>query len=135
MLVTQDGEPREDALVCAMSDEGTYDYDYTDSDGLVTFGVDTTEDLSLYLTVTGRNLIPYEGSIDVYEVGAPVDTGEPIPDDSSEPDTGEREQPPPGIAHGGACGCGGGLPAAGPFVFLLLPLWLRRRSRDAGRPA
>ncbi len=128
VLVTQDGTPREDVLVCAMSDEGTYVYDTTDSDGLVSFSVDTSDDEDLYLTATGRNLQPYEGSIEVYEVGAPVDTGDPPIDDTDPPDIpDDTDRPPTGVAPGGHCGCASPVAPAGPLALLLLPLWLRRR--------
>ena len=129
VLVSQDGVPRGDVLVCAMSDEGTYVYDTTDSDGLVSFSVDTTGDVDLYLTATGRNLLPYEGSIEVYEVGAPVDTGDPPIDDTDPPDIpDDTGKPPIGVAPGGHCGCAAPAAPVAPLALLLLPLWLRRRE-------
>jgi len=132
VLVTQDGVPREGVLVCAMSDEGTYAYDYSDNDGRVAFSVDTTEDIDLYLTATGRNLMPYEGSIEVYEVGAPVDTGDPPVDDTSDPDIpDDTDRPPVGVAPGGSCGCAAPALPAAPLALLLLPVWLRRRREGS----
>jgi uncharacterized protein (TIGR03382 family) len=94
----------------------------------VSFDVDTSGDVKLYLTATGRNLYPFEAEIEVYEEGAPVDTGEPT-DDTGDPDIpDDTDRPPTGVAPGGQCGCGApGLPAAAPFALLLLPLWTRRR--------
>ncbi len=130
VLISKDGVPLEGVRVCAMSDEGTYETDTTDSDGLVSFSVDTSDDVDLYLTATGRNLNPYEGAIEVYEVGAPVDTGEPdIPDDTDEPDIpDDTDRPPTGVAPGGQCGCAAPAAPVAPLALLLLPLWLRRRD-------
>ena len=129
VLVTQDGVPREGVLVCAMSDEGSYAYEYSDNDGLVSFSLDTSDDLDLYLTATGRNLLPYEGAIEVHETGAPVDTGDPPIDDTSDPDIPEdTDRPPIGVAPGGHCGCASPLAPIAPLALLLLPLWLRRRQ-------
>ncbi len=128
VLVSQGGVPREGVLVCAMSDEGSYAYEYSDDDGLVSFSIDTSQDVELYLTATGRNLYPYEGNIQVYEVGAPVDTGDPPLDDTSDPDIpDDTDRPPVGIAPGGTCGCVSPAVPAAPLALLLLPLWLRRR--------
>ena len=129
VLITQQGEPRQGALVCIMSEEGSYAWEYTDSDGVASFDIDTSADLELSLTVTGRDLQPVESEIAVYEGGSPVDTRQtPVVDTG---DSGpEQEQPPDAIPLGGVCGCGGGALSASPLAFLLLPLTILRRRRE-----
>jgi hypothetical protein len=130
--VTQEGVPRAGVRVCAMSDEGSYAVEESDADGLVSFELDTTRDRLLHLTATGRNLLPFEGEIPVYEGGLGPDTAEPA-DDTGEPDASDDTSlGDPGVAPGGACGCGGGATAARPLGLLLLPMLLGRR-RDGGR--
>jgi hypothetical protein len=129
--VSREGVPRAGALVCVMSDQGTYAWDKTGADGSVTFEVDTTADEGLYLTVTGRDLIPHEGTIAVYTSSAtPVDTGE-APDDSDEPDVDTGEYRPPSLEVGGRCGCSNARATWAPMTLFLLPLWLRRRTTGA----
>ncbi|MFH1465509.1 MAG: C25 family cysteine peptidase [Pseudomonadota bacterium] len=135
VTVRLDGAPRQGAQVCVMSDEGTYAWDKTGADGTVVFDLDTTADSGLYLTVTGHNLIPYEGTVSVYTAGAePVDTGEPHVD-TEEPDVDTGDGTPPGLTVGGRCGCSSGRGALAPLALFLLPLWLRRRDGAARRSA
>lgn len=59
------GEPVESALVCIVLDDILYKYDYTSAQGDLTFGLDTLAPGTIDVTVTGRNLKPYEGIIEV----------------------------------------------------------------------
>jgi len=65
VTVTAAGAAREGAVVCVMSDEGTYEVVSTDEAGHAVFSLDTAEDQGLYVTVTGRNLRPYEGEMSI----------------------------------------------------------------------
>ncbi len=145
VLVSQEGHPRQGALVCVMSDGGTYSYGYTDAEGLVTLSVDTMEDEFLYITATGRNLMPYEGQIaiggepvkDTSEPDEPedTDTEEDTDDEPDSPNNPDQEQDE-GISSGGTCGCHPGLAPLSPLpLLLLLPALARRRepSRRAER--
>ncbi len=133
VLVSEGGRPREGVRICVMSDEGSYAWGRSGPDGVVSFELDTSADLGLYLTATGRNLQPVETTIEVYEGGAPRDTG----DSGDQQDTGtpeipdDTDRPPTGIAPGGACGCASARAPLPPLVLLLLPLWSRRRRRSA----
>lgn len=63
--VTSGGAPVPDALVCVMSDDdpGTYHVGYTDAAGNILFGLSVAVPGALInVTVTGRNLRPYEGA-------------------------------------------------------------------------
>ncbi len=63
--VSAAGSPCDGAVVCVMSDEGTYAWAETNEDGCASFDLDTAEDEGLYVTVTGRNLRPYEGTMTI----------------------------------------------------------------------
>lgn len=63
MLVTVelDGEPVEDALVCATAGDEVHSAAVTDSSGAVDLHVEPVAAETVHVTVTGRNLHPYEG--------------------------------------------------------------------------
>ena len=65
VTVSAAGAARAGAVVCIMSDEDTYEVVETGEDGCAPFSLDTTEDDELYITVTGRNLRPYEGTLSI----------------------------------------------------------------------
>ncbi len=73
VTVTVAGAAREGAVVCVMSDEGTYDVVHTDAAGQALFSLDTSADEGLYVTVTGRNLRPYEGTASIAGSAPPGD--------------------------------------------------------------
>jgi hypothetical protein len=58
-------EPVESALVCVMLYDVLYEYGYTSEHGDIVFYLDTVAPGMMDLTVTGRNLKPYEGVIEV----------------------------------------------------------------------
>jgi hypothetical protein len=62
--VRMGGEPVESALVCIVLDDVLYKCDYT-IHGDIVFHLDTLVPGMMDVTVTGRNLIPYEGVIEV----------------------------------------------------------------------
>ncbi len=65
VAVSVDDNPVADALVCVMSNQDTsvYYVGHTNSAGEVLFNLQTTQPGdSLYVTVTGRNLLPYLGA-------------------------------------------------------------------------
>ncbi len=57
--------PVESALVCVVFDTIVYEYDYTSSEGQVTFNFETPDPGYMYVTVTAKNKIPYIDSIPV----------------------------------------------------------------------
>lgn len=72
VLVLKQDEPLRDAQVCVVQDTNVYDYGYTSESGEIVFFF---EDNSLMpgnmdITVTGRNLVPYEGFITIADTGA-----------------------------------------------------------------
>ena len=69
VMVTMNSAPFESALVCIVLDTLIYQYKYTSNLGAVTFYFDTLFSGFMDITVTGRNVIPYEGTIDVGDVG------------------------------------------------------------------
>ncbi len=83
VTVCLEGEPRAGVEVCAMSEGGTYEYGTTDESGNVTLALDTGDDEVLYLTATGRNLIPYEGQMEVCSATA---SGDDDDDDAGDDD-------------------------------------------------
>lgn len=65
--VESGNEPLEPALACIRQGDLIYDYGYTSSQGDITFYFDTLELGMMDITVTGRNMRPYEGTIEVIE--------------------------------------------------------------------
>jgi hypothetical protein len=63
MLVTValDGEPVEGALVCASATDEVHSAAVTDSSGVVELHIEPVAAETVHVTVTGRNLQPYEG--------------------------------------------------------------------------
>jgi gingipain R len=128
--VALDGGAREGARVGLMSDEGTVEGALTGADGQATLTVDTSADTTLYVTVTGRNLRPYEGELVV--VGEPVETGDDddtIGDDDTadDDDFGSGDDDSDGIVtepietdDPNACQCRHGRRAGAPVALLLL---------------
>ena len=126
---TLEGVPRKGVQVCAMSDEGTYVWDDTDSSGQVSFSIDTRDDNLIYITATGRNLYPYEAWITLPGSTLP-DTGGAA-DDTDDTDIPDDTQSPQGMVINprGNCGCGGLVPVLGAWPWLLgLGLITRRRQ-------
>lgn len=71
--VTQNAIPQEKALVCisSVNDSSIYAYGYTDNGFIVLSDTFPNPGDSVYLTVTGRNLIPFQTGMRVMQVGAP----------------------------------------------------------------
>jgi hypothetical protein len=73
--VTIGGSPVRSALVCVWSPDGpgageVYEYGFTNNDGLVTLSISPLLSESLLVTVSGHNLHPHEGTVDVVPEGA-----------------------------------------------------------------
>ena len=139
------GEPLPGAVVCASGDHGAYAVGTTGVNGQVILSVDTRSDDVLYITATGRNLLPYEATVGVG--GAEVaddDTSGSADDDDATP-TGEDDdddtlytEPSDMVSLGsGPCECRA-TPATNlePLTpLLLLTLWTARHtSRRRGSP-
>jgi len=125
--VSIDGVPRANAQVCAVSEGGTYAWGSTGEDGAVTFDLDTSDDEFLYLTVTGRDLVPYEGTIDVL-----VETAPQVDDDDTVDD--DPPQSAGGMSGGsGGCSASAGAAAGAPALLVLALVGLRSRRRRRGR--
>jgi hypothetical protein len=62
--------PFESALVCIVLDTLVYQYGYTSGTGTITFDLDNLVPGEMDLTVTGRNVIPYETTIPVTDTMA-----------------------------------------------------------------
>jgi hypothetical protein len=69
--VTRGGSPLPGALVCARMDSTTYAWGLADPGGNVTLRCTTYHVGSMQLTVTGRNALPYEGTVAVTAGNAP----------------------------------------------------------------
>jgi hypothetical protein len=72
VLVLMGDQPLRDAQVCVVQETNVYDYGYTNESGEIVFFF---EDNSLMpgtmdITVTRRNIIPYEGEITIADTGA-----------------------------------------------------------------
>ncbi|MFC1849082.1 C25 family cysteine peptidase [candidate division CSSED10-310 bacterium] len=63
------GQPMEEARVSLMNSSDMYHCGLTDKTGQVAFNYRTTDDRTMFLTVTGPNFLPYEQSIDVVSSG------------------------------------------------------------------
>jgi len=64
--VSLNGQPVDSALVCAYLDTTVYEYGYTQN-GQVIFQIDNLHPGQMDVTVTGRNLLPYEGTITIVD--------------------------------------------------------------------
>ena len=89
--VALDATARAGVLVCAMSDGGTYAWGTTDANGQVTLDVDTGADEFLYVTATGRNLVPFEGQIEVCGEASAGDDDDTDDDDTDDDDTDDDD--------------------------------------------
>jgi len=65
VTVRQGGQPVSGALVCVMRDTIIYQYSNTNSSGVATFNISPTTNGTMSVTVTGRNLIPYERNVSI----------------------------------------------------------------------
>jgi hypothetical protein len=65
--VEQGNEPGDSALVCIMLDDLVYDYGYTSPQGDITFYLDSLTLGTMDITATGKNMKPYEGTIEIVE--------------------------------------------------------------------
>ncbi len=65
VLVTCNGIPLPGACVCLLKDTTVYQYSNTDSSGIVLFNIYPRTPGTMSLTVTARNMIPYEKNISV----------------------------------------------------------------------
>jgi hypothetical protein len=70
VVVTSRGLPVESALVCLWLDTVVYALDRTDSAGQVQLPINPTHMGTMFVTVTGRNLLPYEGTARVVVANA-----------------------------------------------------------------
>ncbi|OYD14763.1 hypothetical protein CH333_07245, partial [candidate division WOR-3 bacterium JGI_Cruoil_03_44_89] len=69
-VLNNDGlTPVYNALVCLMMDTTVYKYGYTNEDGNATLAIDPQNLGNMYVTVTSRNYLPYEGVISVLPAG------------------------------------------------------------------
>lgn len=71
VLVYQQGIPLANALVCVMKGTEVYAYGYTDSQGSVTLAINPTSLGTMLVTVTAKNCLPYEGSVQVVSGSGP----------------------------------------------------------------
>jgi len=143
--VALDGAAREGARVGLYSEEGTVAGELTGADGYATLTVDTSADTTLYVTVTGRNLRPYEGELEV--VGEPMatdDDDDTVGDDDTaadDDDFGHGDDDDDGIVtepittdDEGDCQCRQASNPRAPAALLLLAgLVMFRARRGAGR--
>jgi hypothetical protein len=70
VLVELDSAPMESALVCIAIDTLFHEYGYTASDGHIALPLDGILPGSMTLTVTGRNIIPYQAQVMVTDTSA-----------------------------------------------------------------
>ncbi len=63
VTVQYQGTPVESALVCIMYDTLIYQTGWTDNSGIKTFTFNVPDTGIMHITVTGRNIYPYEGTI------------------------------------------------------------------------
>jgi len=68
------GDPVPGAFICAWLDSSVYCLDTTDAQGSARLDVNPDHPGAMRITVTGRDLIPYEGTCGVYISGAPFIT-------------------------------------------------------------
>ena len=69
--VTSAGSPVANAFVCVWLDSVVYALDTTDSSGNVVLSIAPDHPGLIRITVTGRDLAPYEGTCEVHVTGAP----------------------------------------------------------------
>jgi hypothetical protein len=67
VTVTYSGSGIDSALVCIVLDTALYEYGYTDSDGEIVLPLHDLHPGQMDITVTGRNLIPYESLISIVD--------------------------------------------------------------------
>jgi hypothetical protein len=72
VAVQRYGLPVESALVCLLCDTLLYETRLTDGDGNADFVFNLPSENSIDITITGRNLVPYEGTVEVVGSGAYV---------------------------------------------------------------
>lgn len=84
---TVNGEPVEDVLVCFHAEDVMYSWAYSDEDGIAMLEFDPVPPLpgeQITVTATGKNLLPYEGSMEIVTGEAfegyvtDVNTGDPL---------------------------------------------------------
>jgi hypothetical protein len=63
VTVTMEGVPVASAIVCIMQDTTVYQHGYTNMNGTITFYFDSLSEGQMDITVTGGNIIPHEGII------------------------------------------------------------------------
>ena len=78
VVVTSGSLPVESALVCASMDSTVYVYGYTNDSGAVDLDINPTNTGTLRLVVTGHNLLPYDGTIAVTNLGVEDRTSLPL---------------------------------------------------------
>jgi hypothetical protein len=72
VTVTKNGQPVENAMVCAMMESGdVYEVGATDGTGIVVLNVEPRDPGNLTLTVTSENAMPYETNVTVTPVSGP----------------------------------------------------------------
>ena len=71
-VTSSGGDPVENATVCLHKVNEIYVYDKTDSDGNVTFNISPSTIGDMDITVTAHNFIPYENSVLVRDMEAPI---------------------------------------------------------------
>jgi hypothetical protein len=89
VLDSATGTPLDSALVCLMKDTmGIYERGYTDASGNVSIPISPPDSGLMWVTVTARSYIPYQGSAQITETGAEESSADsrdfelfqPIPD-------------------------------------------------------
>lgn len=136
------GEPLPGVVVCISGDHGTYAVGTTDAAGQLTLTPDTSADEVLYVTATGRNLLPYEAEVTVAGAMAAGDDDDTTAGDDDDPPSDDDDtittEPDDTVNIGsGHCECRSGPSAPiDPLTPLsLLVLWIARHtSRRRGSP-
>jgi hypothetical protein len=62
VLVNKAGQPLKNCVVCARKDTEVYEWGVTDAQGSVTLAINPSTPGPMDVTVTGRNVLPYEGT-------------------------------------------------------------------------
>ena len=91
VTVTLYGTGIDSALVCIVLDTVLYEYGYTDSDGEIVLPLSNLHPGHVDVTVTGRNLMPYEALISVVDDNPYLEYCGNIPEDSLGNDNGVPE--------------------------------------------
>jgi hypothetical protein len=112
VAVASAGRPVQYAVACAWMDTSVYALDTTDSSGLATLNVDAALTGTMQITVTGRDLRPYEGTCRIASAGGAFVTHlkHVIAD-------------PPPRGNGDSC--------AAPGESVAMPLWVMNRGDSA----